>query len=199
MAKKPGNQRRTAPTARRKNAGTSGYNAPLNDEIKAAIWVYAEEGRSQRWTAEKLEISPSAVGRELVTDPVRLESLRARLREERGTGFKNIETKGIAELEAWLERLGKWRTGEKRMGKRNAEEFKRLPQILSAVAGIIGMATRSHQLLTGGATERLDHGGDKDGDATPEQLIQMAIECGGVDLLPPPLREKARKLAKEQA
>lgn len=161
--------------------------------------MYAEEGRSQRWTAEKLEISPSAVGRELVTDPVRLESLRARLREERGSGFKNIETKGIAELQAWLERLEMWRTGKKRMGKRNRDEFMRLPQILSAVAGIIGMATRSHQLLTGGATERVDHDGGKDSDSTPEQLIAMAIECDAIDLLPPPLREKARKQAKEQA
>jgi hypothetical protein len=65
-----------------------------------------------------LGIAPSTAGKEPATDPIRLEALRARQREDRAARWKSIESLGLDEVIGWLEAIRGIRTATKRMSKR---------------------------------------------------------------------------------
>lgn len=176
-----------------KGAATAGYNLPLTAEQRAKIWTLTEEQLSQREVARQLGLAPGTVGRELAKDPIGLESLRARQREDRAKRWRRIEDMGLDETIGWLERISKIRTGQNRMSKRAMAEMPLVPRFLQSVRAAAETATKQVQLLTGGATERVEgQGGGNDSDAmTPEQLIEQAIELDAIQMLPPRLRAQA--------
>ena len=181
------------PRKKFKGSGTTEYKAKLEAEQKAAIWTLTEEGLSQREVGRRLEISPSAVGRELSRDPIGLEALRARQREERSKRWRRIEDLGLDETIAWLERAKSIRQAKKAPSKVDVL----VPRFLQAIRHTAETATRQTQLLTGGATSRLDVQ-DTEGQQNAEQLIEAAIEMGCVDQLPPRLKDRALKVQGER-
>lgn len=181
---------------RRRAAGKSSYNEPLTKDQIAQLWVLAEEGHSQRHIAKILGCAPSTVSKQLAADPVAIEALRARLREERASRWKQIESLGLDELIAWLGRVSNMRSAKMpaRLSKRQETELHTTPRYITALRHTAETATRTVQLLTGGVTERIgkDQGQHEDEIATAEGLIAQAIEMDAIDLLPPPLRARAR-------
>lgn len=187
---------------RRKPGRNKGPNKPptqqgveLDDHARALIWTLAEEGGTQRSIADQMGIAPSTVGRVLASDPVGLEALRARLREAQAGAWKAIQAAATAETLAWIQSLGAVRKklekgGDKGVSERVWRSLLAMPRALSAVRHAGESGTRMVQLLTGGATERIDRA-DSGGDADAEQLVQMAIDAGLVDRLPPALRDYA--------
>lgn len=186
--------------AKRKGKGAAGYNAPLTDAQEAAIWTLAEEGKSQRGIAEELRLAPSTVGKVLARDPVRLDALRARLREERAQRWKQLETRSIDLALRWVDRTDK----VVRKGKLSGADYDRLgtsfPRLLSSLTRAGEAGAKMTQLLTGGATERI--GGEQSAgldSMTNEQLIDAYIGLGRVDELPPVLQALARKEIERRA
>lgn len=181
----------------RKASGTSDYNAPIPESILAQVWVLTEEGNSQRSTAEQLKISPSQVHKILGEDPVRLEALRARQREARATRWKQVENAGLDELIAWLEEIRKYREtpiGKKTMSQREEMRLTLLPRLVNSLRQAAETGTKTVQLLTGGLTERV--GTDREHvetEMSSEQLINTAIELDAIEILPPRLREAAKR------
>lgn len=180
---------------RPRGAGKTTYNAALTAEQKATIWALAEEGASQREIARQLGLSPSLVSRTLSSDPIALEALRARIAEERSKRWRQLETKGLDETFAWLEEAEKFRK-KRKFSETDALRFDRIPRYMTAVRSIAEAATRQAQLLTGGATDRLETKPVED-LATAEQLIQSAIELDAIDVLPPSLQPIARRRVEE--
>jgi IS30 family transposase len=182
------------PQRRRKNAGTGSYNKPLTDQLVATIWTLTEEDRSQRAIGELLGVAPSQVSKELGRDPIRLEALRARQREERAKRWKRLETVGVDELLEWAKVLKDARpeftSTRKHISQRRIERLAVLPRILTALRGVAAEGSKQTQLLTGGATERV--GQEQPSELSAEQLVAQAIERGLVDRLPERLREYAK-------
>lgn len=179
--------------------GRSDYNAPLPEEVDAAIWALTEEGLSQRAVAEQLGIGPSKVGHALVKDPIRLDELRARQREHRAQRWKGIEDVGLGETLAWLEAVKKIRlAGWDKASKKTLAKLALIPRIIQAVRHTAETATRATQLLTGGATSRVERTGVSDDLDTPEGVIRAAIEVGlAITDIPPALRPRARVIMLE--
>jgi predicted transcriptional regulator len=166
----------------------------LDEDAKALIWTMSEEGQSQRGIAAELGIAPSTVGKELAADPVRLEALRARLREQRSERWKKLE---IESIDVAIDGVAKLKTKISK-GKLDAHE---LARSLSSLTRSGEAGAKMTQLLTGGATDRLALGGSGQselGDMTNEQLIEAYIELGRVKDLPPMLRALAEKEIKRR-
>jgi transcriptional regulator with XRE-family HTH domain len=174
-------------------------------ELALLVWQFTEEGLSQREIARRLECSTNTVSTILAKDPVALESARQRLREERAQRWKRIESMGLDETIDWLIEVGKLRTllGGKRLpasAKCRLALAATIPSYLRAVQITAATATRQVQLLTGGATERVDQRTtSSDSEITADQLIQLAIDLGdpaAIQALPPNLRAKAQVVMK---
>lgn len=180
---------------RPRGRGTSDYNAPLTNEARALIWTLAEEGHSQRATAERLNIAPGTVGRELISDPIRLEALRARQREARSTKWRALESTGLDEALAWLKELSAMRprfagTGRRQLSTRALDRLAVLPRIVASLQRAAAEGSKQVQLLTGGLTERI---GGEQADLTAEQIVEMAAQAGLLEMLPPRLRAYAKE------
>ena len=182
----------------RKGKGKSTYNAPLGDDAEARIWVLTEEGLSQRAVAEQLGVAASTVGAALAKDPVRLESLRARLAEERASRYREMEQKGQLACLLWLDesiKLGERvaKRGLSAIGAKQLDKVAILPRLIQVGSQTAERSTKASNLLTGKATERVENT-TKEMDA--DQLIDAAIEHGLVDRLPPALQDEAKKRTK---
>lgn len=191
---------RKAPQTRRdpknKAPTLSRQGERLDDTGRALIWTLTEEGRSQRQIAEQIGVTPGTVSKVLASDPVALEALRARLREVQSAGWKQIQALALDETLAWLGTLATVRKRFEKSGKRGASEglykaIASVPRALGAVRHAGEASTKMVQLLTGGATERVEQGGQTIDESNAEQLVQMAIEAGLVDKLPASMRKYA--------
>lgn len=195
--KRPPRPAPAPPSAPRKDTrpNLSSQGNELPDEARALIWTLTEEGLSQREVAKELGIAASTVGKTLARDPIALDALRARQREARSAGWKQIETGGLDLTIGWI---GIMRKLQKRIAKGSAlptegemVALASLPRAMAASRHVAESATKMVQLLTGGATERVDQTGGPE-ETNAEQLVDMAIESGLVDKLPPAMQEYAR-------
>lgn len=187
------------PRARKspRNKGRTDAQARMHESTRAMIWTLTEEGKSQRGVAEVLGISPSAVGRELATQPVELEAVRARQREARARLWRELETLSLEEAVGWMGQLKAYRQKKvdgpgKAISVREERRLLMLPRAIQVSRQAAEGATKMTQLLTGGATERFEQSGTID-ETNADQLVQMAIDAGVVDKLPPAMQEYAKR------
>lgn len=185
------------PTPQKRNKGKTGYNAKLTEAAKAMVWVLTEEGKSQRQVAELLGIVASTVSKTLASDPVALEALRARQREARARLWRELETLSLEEAVGWMGQLKAYRQKKvdgpgKAISVREERRLLMLPRAIQVSRQAAEGATKMTQLLTGGATERFEQSGTID-ETNADQLVQMAIDAGVVDKLPPAMQEYAKR------
>lgn len=173
-----------------------GKTEPIPEEVQAHVWVLREEGASIRQIGKEVDISAGAVQRILTKDPVRLEALSHALREERATLYKTTENKS---QHATLKLVGAidsaiFAEGGKLKPKKSQAERELLEygaKMLSAMRHTAADSTRMHQLLTGGATERIENTGGEmlAEEMTPDQVIDACMDAGLLLMLPAALRE----------
>lgn len=177
-----------------KNKGRTEYNIPLTDIAQAMIWTLTEEGLSQRGVAKELRITVSTVWRELASDPVRHEALRTRQREARSQGWRQLETLSLDEAIGWVQSLRRVRLSRSQgISERQERRIMLIPRAIQATRHTAETSTKMVQLLTGGATDRVDQTRGEVDETNAEQLVQMAIEANLVDRLPPSLQEYAKR------
>ena len=173
-------------------------NEPKTDEEAAHVWILIEEGNSQREVARQTGFALATVQRILAKDPARIESFRSAKREERAKLWEQIEGESIKALRDVVRVLHHTvvnpATGKRRKKLTTIGEkmLNLLPRSAAVFRLAADSATTKAQLLTGGATARLD-GLARTTDAadmTEEQLIAACKELGMVDKLPADLREK---------
>ena len=168
---------------------------PITDELRARIWVLVEEGCSFREIRKQTGCDYYTIQRVRAEDPERLRELIAAKQEERAALWKQIEHQAIS-------LQGKFLGGAERLffgddGKVRDDRQDKFAEFgarwLSAVQRSASDATTKHQLLTGGATERIDNGPALE-PGSDEYLINLAIQFGedGIRDLPAALRERAR-------
>lgn len=183
----------------RKDKGKARVNA--RRERAAVVFALREQGRSFRAIAEETGVSPGQVARILQGDPIRHETIEARLRASQASEYEEMGSLAREGTIAWLKEgnavakggIGKIKTST--LGKLAV-----LPKLVSAWARTAQAATTSSQLLTGRATERLEHGkAAEDLSRDPDALIEQAIELGMVDRLPPTLRIEAERRVRAKA
>lgn len=180
----------------RKDKGDPTARERIADDKIAMIWILREQGLSQRAIAERVLVTAPTVHRELSRDPIRLEAIIARQREDEARGWQKIASKGRDETNGWLELCEEVRLGDKGKKKLSAYKLKLMalaPSYLRAVQLTANQSAKLTQLLTGGATERIDGTVQTNSiDAsTAEQLIEQALELDQIGLLPPYLRPRA--------
>lgn len=167
----------------------SGPGFPLDEKAAAMIWTLVEEGLSRREIASQLKLGFATVDRHLAKDPVRLEGIRIAQREARSKKWQRVEDLGLVETIGWLEESRKIRTGKRQ--PKATDAF--VPRFISATRHAAETGTKTVELLNGGPTERIVTESTSELTDNPEALIQMAIEFGVVDRLPPMLRDAARR------
>jgi len=191
-------QPKTSRTATRNGDGS--YNLPITDEIKAAIWVRAEEGKSQRAIARDLVLSATAVNKVLAENPVRYEALRARLRDERARQWQEIEAAGQRHTRALLEIVGKRASNARLLKPQAIDDLAVRARALQAIRHTTESGSKMTQLLTGGATDRVETMAAKTAEEmTADDIVELAIADDKVAELPPGLRAYALRLQAERA
>lgn len=192
--------KKTASRKRRTTGTTTVIREDMPPNQVAAVWTLTEEGRSQRWIAEKLGVSAATVNRILGADPFRLETVRARQREARADKWKSIENLGLEVVEMGLTRL-KSVMKRRGMSKKSAEELHAVSRSLQASGIAAKTATTSVQLLTGAVTERVGvaQAAQEQGQGDPELTLEAAIAAGvPLESLPVAWRDEARKRMAER-
>lgn len=191
--------------SRRKSASkrkprTYHSNEPLPDAVQAAIWVHYEETASLRLTADRLDIAASTVAKYLRANPIKLQDLIAAKRDERAMRWRELEEKSLNAAVDTLDRMVKATeqvAASKRKGLMIEDKARVFKDALSVLRGLAAESAKNTQLLTGGATDRIDAGSGTGGPAgyTDQQLIDMAngLGAGALVLLPPGLLERMNK------
>lgn len=201
------NPNKTASTARKKKPARPvapaardgrGMTEALTDAQRAQVWALREENLSLRQIGARVGCSAQTVSRELHADPGRLGALVTAQKEERARLWQQIEHQDLAMIRQALEDLKSslWTaTGKPKPIKDDSPTARRiavLTRLLTPLRMVGDSATAKTQLLTGNPTE-ITHATTTGLDLasmSDEQIIDMAIDNGIEDMLPPALAEK---------
>ncbi|MGI2905376.1 hypothetical protein [Tolypothrix sp. VBCCA 56010] len=182
-AKKPANK-----------AGKRREHKPLDATLKAIIWNRLEEGQTRVQIAKELRISTETIWKVTKEDPVKYESIRMQLKEDRAARWREINIKTLQHTQALVDLIGRKATKRGRLDERDQGDLTARAAALRTLRSVAGDSLKAYELLTGGATERIESQVSTNAaDMPPDQLIELAIAENDLSVLPVQLREVAKK------
>jgi len=211
MAKKKKKRTRRPSKPRKSKNGLVRQGVPTPPEVEAQIWVLREERMSLRAIAAEVGASVQTVQRILHRDPERLSTLVRAQAEEREQLWRAVENRGLKTLnhlldaaqDILLDKNGRRRN--RRLSEVQAE-FLEYARPWAPVLRMTASDAARHQTALAGASFAGGRGGaagaaveDFPDDMTPEQMVDVAIDLGMVDILNPVLKELATERLAQRA
>lgn len=186
------NQPKPPPAPKAKPRRRRGH-VPLDDERKALIWVEVEAGHTYRDIAKKLNVSTSAISMVLRADPLKFESIRSALKEERAKAYAKLNTSTLEHCQAIADRVGRLARKARVLTDAEQKDLVARSTALRTLKAVNAGALAARELLTGGPTERIaTQQTFSPAEMTPDQIIEMHIRLGIEDQLPPIMRAVAK-------
>lgn len=172
-----------------------GKGIALTDEQLAAIWVHYAETGSVRKTAAALGVGSATVVRTLHSDPKAYREIVAAREDERAERWKRIEELALTEGEQLIAGCAKYRVEVEAMPAYRygaPDRFNDFTKALGTIVRVAEQAAGKAQLLSGGATERVDRASTSaPGELSDEQIVELAEELGLP--IPPGVRDRQRR------